>query len=251
MKGDKLGGVHYGIRAGLPPRFGTPAVIGARFLDTLDNLCEIDPLLTRWNVLDLPARAAQPLAEARLRIAAIVEENVVRDDDDQPEPVSGYKAIGVVKNGEPSRNIAFRVAAGAVYQSGDIMLQIGELIGPIDPQIISYPLFRKALLAIIAIWQPPWGCANVFEMNYWEKPLTFGAALFPYSRFHIPWIAYLSPAHSLGFAVPAEIHTKRTHDGGLLMTATKEPLDPTNPEHLRRANILADALIARTGKSRR
>jgi hypothetical protein len=35
------------------------------------------------------------------------------------------------------------------------------------------------------------------------------------------------------------------------MTATNEPLDPTNPEHLRRAHILADVLITRTSKALR
>ena len=144
MKGDAWLALRYGIRAGLPPRVGAPAVIGARFLDTLDTLSEVDPLLVRWNVLDLPAREALPLAEARLRIAGIVEKNVVRDDYDQPEPASGYTAIGVVNNGEPSRDITFRVAAGAVYQGGDIMLQIGELIGPTDRRMVSYSLFRRA-----------------------------------------------------------------------------------------------------------
>jgi hypothetical protein len=251
MKGDAWLALRYGIRAGLPPRVGAPAVIGARFLDTLDTLSEVDPLLVRWNVLDLPAREALPLAEARLRIAGIVEKNVVRDDYDQPEPASGYTAIGVVSNGESSRDITFRVAAGAVYQGGDIMLQIGEPIGPTDPQIVTYPLFRRALLAIIAAWQPPWGCANVFKMDYWEEPLVPAAPLLPYSRFHIPWIAYLSAKLATGFAIPAEIRTERAPDGGLLMTATNEPLDPTNPEHLRRAHILADVLITRTSKALR
>ena len=67
MNGD---GLHYGIRAGLPQRVGTPAIIGARFIETLDTLSEIDALLARWNVLDLPAMAVLPLAQARPRIAA-------------------------------------------------------------------------------------------------------------------------------------------------------------------------------------
>jgi Immunity protein 52 len=129
------------------------------------------------------------------------------------------------------------------------MLQIGELIGPTDRRMVSYSLFRRALLAIIAAWQPPWGCANVFKMDYWEEPLVPAAPLLPYSRFHIPWIAYLSAKLATGFAIPAEIRTERVADGGLLMTATDEPLDPTNPEHLRRAHILADVLITRTSKA--
>jgi hypothetical protein len=38
---------------------------------------------------------------------------------------------------------------------------------------------------------------------------------------------------------------ERTPDGGLLMSAATERLDPTNPEHVRRARILADTMIAK------
>lgn len=46
---------------------------------------------------------------------------------------------------------------------------------------------------------------------------------------------------------PASDSIKGAPDGGLLMTATEERLDPTNPEHLRRARVRADALLAATG----
>jgi len=62
--------------------------------------------------------------------------------------------------------------------------------------------------------------------------------------FHIPWIAYLSLELAAGLKLAPQILTERTPDGGLLMSATTEPLDPTNPEHSRRARILAEALIA-------
>ena len=84
-------------------------------------------------------------------------------------------------------------------------------------------------------------------MHYDKTPLSLSAPLFPYSRFHIPWIAYLSAPLASGLQLPAEIATERTPDGGLLMTATKERLDQANPEHLRRARILAEIMIARAG----
>jgi hypothetical protein len=48
---------------------------------------------------------------------------------------------------------------------------------------------------------------------------------------------------------PPDITTGRTPDGGLLMTVTEDRLDPTNPEHLRRASTLAETMIAQTGLS--
>ena len=81
----------------------TPAVIGQKFLETLDTLSAADPFFTPWNVLDKQTMAALPLADARLRIASIVENNVVRNDSDQPEPQSGYSCIALTDNPITSR----------------------------------------------------------------------------------------------------------------------------------------------------
>jgi hypothetical protein len=72
---------------------------------------------------------------------------------------------------------------------------------------------------------------------------------FPESIFHIPWIAYLSAPLASGIELPSEIRTERMPDAGLLMVATEERLDPEIPEHARRARILAETMIARTGLS--
>jgi len=78
-------------------------------------------------------------------------------------------------------------------------------------------------------------------------PLIPSEPTFPASVFHVPWFAYLSAPLAAGLDLPAEILTERTSDGGLLMIAAEERLDPANPEHLHRARILAETLIARTG----
>jgi hypothetical protein len=89
---------------------------------------------------------------------------------------------------------------------------------------------------------------NAFRMDYWKAPLVPGMPRFRYSHFHIPWIAYLSPALSTGFVVPqADMRAQHAPGGGLLLLATEERFDPANPEHLRRAQILAEAMIDRTG----
>ena len=72
----------------VPRRGETPVVIGAKFLQTLDALSRVDPLLASWKVLDRPTLASVPLAEARPRIATIIENFVVLDDAGQPEPES-------------------------------------------------------------------------------------------------------------------------------------------------------------------
>lgn len=124
-----------------------------------------------------------------------------------------------------------------------------------DPAIVTYPVFKAALLAIDAIWPPAWACAYAFRSEFVKVPVSYGAGVqgyrlqrlppvpsdptFPYSPFHIPWLAYLSAHLAAGIELPAEIKTERTLDGGLLMIAAEERLEPTDPEHLRRARILA------------
>jgi len=72
---------------------------------------------------------------------------------------------------------------------------------------------------------------------------------YPYSIFHIPWIAYISAEYAAGITLPRDILTERTPDGGLLMSATTDRLDPMNSEHVRCARILAEVMIGRFGAS--
>ncbi|MGA8650058.1 MAG: hypothetical protein WB677_05455 [Xanthobacteraceae bacterium] len=225
----------------LPLRRETPAVIGAKFLDSLDALSRIDPLFTDWNVLDRPAWASLPLA--RPRIAAIIENNVARDRYGQPKPKSGYSAIGETNNAILSRIVTLTVQAGGVMMD-EMMLRVGDFLYPHDPLIVKYSgLFREAFLTTGAIWRPTWTTVAARWMDYWKKPIVPGAPVFPSSFFHIPWIVYLSPALAVRFPLSAEISSKYMPDGGLLLTATEEPFDPTSPEHLRRALILAEAMM--------
>jgi hypothetical protein len=144
---------------------------------------------------------------------------------------------------------------------GEVRLDAGDLMVPPDPVIVTYPLFRSALLAINAIWQQPWACTLAFRPAYVKVPndnlpIEQGYTLerapmipseptFPESMFDIPWFAYLSAPLAAGLKLPPEIQTERTVDGGLLMTATEERLDPEIPDHVQRARILAEPMIAR------
>jgi hypothetical protein len=145
------------------------------------------------------------------------------------------------------RTMHLTIHAGAEKQKGDTHLELGSFRSPSDPAVVTYPLYKAALLAINASWPPPWACAYAFEGYCYEGALSPGAPPFPYSTFHIPWLAYLSAPLAKGLDLPAEILTERTADGGVLMIAAEERLDPSNGEHLRRARILAEAMVKHTG----
>jgi hypothetical protein len=238
----------YFIRSELPSRPESPAQLGARFVNTLDALTRSDPtIFANWEIMDYPARASSPLAEARKRIGAIIEKNVDRNDLGESCPQYGYTAGALVITRDKSRRISLRIKTGGT-KKGETSLQTGEWNIFPDAAMVTYPIFKAALLVIGANWPPRWACAYAFRVGYYKEPLIAGAALFPYSLFHITWIAYLSAPLAVGLGLPAEISMERTPDGGVLMTATKDRLDPTHPEHLRRARILAEAMIERTGQ---
>jgi hypothetical protein len=143
--------------------------------------------------------------------------------------------------------MSVEVVTGGV-ENGSATLRPGGFKEAPDLAIGTYPRFRATLQAINSFWPPVWACAHAFKMYYHKPPLAAGSPLFPYSRFHIPWIAYLSAPLVGGVQMPPEIKSERMPDGGLLMSATEERLDPTNPEHLRRARILAETMISRAGR---
>jgi hypothetical protein len=254
---------HYFIRSGWQGQAETPAVVGANLLKTLDALSGIDSIFASWEIFDGRNVSSLPLSAARSRITSIVENNVGRDDFDRPSPVYGYYVAAMAGKFKDPRSVNFKVHAGGHYSEGTV-LEFGEDNVVPDLTIVTYPLFRAALLAINTIWRAPWTCAQAFCFGTVAVPVDFGGVqakridsvtqvpidpAFPYSIFHIPWITYLSAPHTAGLTLPAEIEVERMPDGGLLMTSTRQRLDPTNPEHARRARVLAEAMMARTKRA--
>jgi hypothetical protein len=255
----------YNIRSDLPPRPEDPAALGTRLLNTLDALSRIDASVFHdWEIVTYPAAASLPMETARPRITSIIEKAVYRNDLRQPRPDQGYTAGALVINDDKSRNISLRINAGGTKKGGSSLETGGWKVFP-DPAIVTYPLFKAALLAIVANWPPIWACAYAFRSNTISVPVSYpggvqGSRLeglpmiasdptFQDSIFHIPWIAYLSARLAADVTLPPEIVCERTPDGGLLMIATEERLDPENPEHLRRARAIVETMLARTGYS--
>jgi hypothetical protein len=268
----------YSLRSQWPRREETPATIGVKFVNMLDALRDIDPIFGDWIVLDPPIPRMRysiadylkikfvPLDVARSGITQIIEHNVVLDDASEADPDEGYSVNARVGGDfNDSRTVHMRLEAGG-REIGSTDLKFGEWTKPPDLTIVTYPMYRAVLLAINAVWRPRWACAYAFRVgtvsvpNVEVAPGVVGTRIdslppvpldptFPYSIFHIPWIAYLSAEDSIGIAQPGDIFTERTLDGGLLMSVTTDRLDPMNLEHARRARALADLMIARFGPS--
>jgi len=250
----------YFIRSRWRGRTATPPAIGAKLLKTLDALSAIDPIFANWEIINARKMSSAPLAAARHHIAEVIADGVVLDDFREPDPDCGSYAHASVGKFKDPRSVSLVVDAGGRY-AGGTLLEFAAHDVATDLAIVTYPLFKAALLAINAIWLAPWACAQSFRSGAVSVPIDFGGAQafrldsvpqvpsepkFPDSIFHIPWIAYLSAPLTTGLELTPEILTERTPDGGLLMSAATERLDPTNPEHVRRARILAETMIACT-----
>jgi hypothetical protein len=255
----------YSVRCSwLGPAGEKPAVTGAKFLQTLDALSSIDPLFAGWQFTgswQIPEEHRSefvPLAAGRKRIVEIVESGVYIDDFNKHCPEYGH-SVHAVAGARGARHVAF--TASTKRQSFD--LSFGEYDISSDLSIVTYPLFKVALLAINAVWHTQWACAQAFRTDYVSVPMDFGAGIpafridslpkvpldptFPESIFHVPWIGYLSAERAASLTLGRDILIEHTPDGGVLLSATTERLDPTNPEHVRRARILAETMIACTG----
>jgi hypothetical protein len=254
----------YYIRSGWKGRVETPAAVGAKFIKTLDTLGRVDPVFANWELADAFDLPGYPIDEARSNIAALIEDWVSRDDFNEPDPYYGYHPKALAGKSRDARSVIVSVDAGG-EQDGGTELSFGFFDNvPADLTVVTYPFCKAALLAINAVWQAPWACAQAFGSTPVKTPVEIGALTgtridsvaplpadptFPYSIFHVPWIAYLAKEYAAGLRLSPEIPTERTRDGGLLMTATEERLDPDNPEHARRARMIAEALIRQTGHS--
>jgi Immunity protein 52 len=252
----------YFIRSGWKGRVESPAALGAKFVMTLDALSRIDPMFANWELAAAFDSPTVPLDEARSNIAGLIEDCVSRDDFHEPDPYFGYHPKALAGDSRDARSVIFGLNAGGEHD-GSTKLTFGFFSNvPPDLTIVTYSLCKAALLAINAIWRAPWACAQAFDSAPVMIPVNIGGVqgtrlesvaplprdpTFPYSIFHVPWIAYLAKEFAAGVKLPPEILTERTRDGGLLMTATKERFDPDNPEHARRARILAETMIKQTG----
>ena len=142
------------------------------------------------------------------------------------------------------RALRFILAAGSKWIDHS-SFEIGSPFYPPDPSLVTYPIFKGALLAMVSVWPAPW--ANASCWIWGERPPTQpGEAPFPLG-YQMPWISYLSAERASELGPTPELITERTPDGGLLMSATETRFDPYNLDHMRRSRRMAEILIERGG----
>jgi hypothetical protein len=239
----------YKLHVILPFKSTTPEQIGQDFLTMIDALSGFDPTLKDWGIPDpKDPEKALPLTSRRSKFTKYVKDNARYDDWDRRDPDYGYFIFAITRHETleyNSKSVSFRLATDSPSLNY-FEFEVGSQYAPPKPPLLRFDLYKFALLKGLSIWPAPSGVA-------YYRLMTAGQAegcidpTFPYSGYHIPWMAYLDADLSKKASVPAEIATERTPDGGLLMIATEEVLDPMNVEHMRRARIIAEIMIATCG----
>ncbi len=242
-------GLRYGLQATWHVEPLSAADIGKKFLQTLDLIAEAVPKI-EWLTGERPYEdSLVSIDQLRSGIAEWVEDHVAVIDGIK-EPEYGYYLGAFSRRGLLPDNIVLSAAVGGKFGCR-IRFEVGFVQVPSDLDTVTYPLFRAAMLAIIAEWPSVWANAYVYWQDYHKALSAPGGPAYPRSTYNVPWLSYLCAPLTKGLVPPVGVPCERTPDGGLLMVAAEERLDPTNPDHMRRARAMAEVMIARAGNPSR
>ncbi|MGH6793755.1 MAG: Imm52 family immunity protein [Methylocella sp.] len=214
-------------------RAETPDALAARFVRTIDRLQEIDPVFALWIC---GRKRPKKFETVRDRYAEEVAAGLTKDHRGEPELINGYRFGAVTREQARDRTFFLSIHAGSTYPmpfANDITFLTGYNSIP-DPAVITYEIFKPALLAIVEAWDPV--CCTSYPLailNLVEKGLYF----------HETWLQFLCPwLASLVTAPPAPVIVEHLPDGGLLMSATTQTFDVENPAHMAAAREIAAAI---------
>jgi hypothetical protein len=249
---------NHSIIALWPDRPESEAEIGDKLVRTLDALGQIDPAFREWGLRWSKPLGLIPLEALRDHMAAYIGTTHTRDWKDRRARGYGYHpmALNLLRCGEevePGRRINLDVCAGATRDNLN-RLALGPHFGPpFAPEITAYPVFKAMLLLVAEIWPSDWVGAAAYPRWPPAKIIVDGVETIPpptrpYSRFGMPWMTYLSPENAERVRPPAEILTQPVADGGVLLIACEETLDPNNSDHLRRSDLLLSCLLETIGE---
>jgi hypothetical protein len=245
-----VGALLYDINSEWPGKSEPAQVVGSKFLRTLDALEKIEPAFRDWESSDqLGGSDPYSIKSVRSRISDWVSAHPPSTEESAPWESGVGCWVYAVSHSEPcpgpSRQAVFHVRAGSIFRN-DNHFEVGSSFRPPDLALVTFPLYKAALLTMISLWPAPWACARC---SIWgEDPPTLpGEPPFPYSGFQMPWIAYLDADRARTANIPSTVATERTPDDGLLMIASQTRFDPTNSEHMRASRLIAQTMIAHAG----
>jgi hypothetical protein len=232
-------GSRYSIVAYWGPRAQSPETCVTPFLSMLDGLSAIDPVFGKWTFLG-PSKGTPLAPLGRDALIELIADGISREDDGTPYLEGGYMfgaSNGLKRTG---RGIKVRVNAGSTLSANYLINSAHLMTEPLDDRNASFinaNVFKAALLTLASAWNATWCGASPSGISAFEaQPLP------PRPRFGLEWMTYISPRFAPMVTPPHSAVVEKVPGGGLLMMATEERFEATNPAHLAIARDIEAAL---------
>ncbi len=188
--------------------------------------------------LDRSPRKPIQFEDIRSGLPAAIAASISRADNGDPIPIYGY-SFGVVNSMHVQpRAIGVRVHAGSWnisnYVTNDADIHT-PWRGTPDAALISFPIFKPAVLALAESFDATWCSAYPADIHrFWSHSVP--------PHYRLAWISYVGPRFAPPISPPATGIVEYQPNGGLLIAATDEPFDTSNPAHLVVANDILAAV---------
>ena len=142
---------------------------------------------SRFRLWTCGAKRRKKFEMVRDRYAEEIAAGIELDDWGEPTPVCGYWFGAITRDTPRNRSFAVLCNAGATLKSSfpnHVKFSTSSLADPQpDADVVSYPVFRSALLAIVDAWEPV--RAGAYSQQLIQ--LNESASCFPAA-----WIQYLN-----------------------------------------------------------
>jgi hypothetical protein len=235
----------YGIFASWAVRPESPERLARRMVQCLDSLSAVNPLLRGWLVSDrypllneiaYENQHTMPFADARAKMIEIVKACAWRDRGTILAESLGYRLGAAVSDVSSSRFVEFTANAGGHAENGSGFRNAWlwtNRFADADPELVTYSVFKAALLVLVGAWEPEFAVARSSSLDrYSRKPLPFSPS----------WMTYLSAPLAAQIMPPSDVRVERDASGGVLMIATEERFEVSNPEHMAAARRICAAV---------
>ena len=182
-------GKAYYLRAAWGPRAETPAALANRFINTIDRLRGISPLLETWLI------ERKPYEKMRPNCARYIASTISKDDFGEIEEIYGYALGAYTREKVTPLTFGLNINAGATNNQPFVNyaeLEVGSGAIP-APEAIDYKIFKAALLTLVDTWKPDMCRARSSELRKISESLNEPAY----------WMIYLT-AHLAPFVTPPE-----------------------------------------------
>jgi hypothetical protein len=214
--------------------------LGSRFWRMLQTLSAVSPAFNGWKFIGTDRFWPLPKGPGN-ELTRLIAGGVATADDGDPTPINGY-GFGASARSNPKAVITLLVRAGFYAPNPPFFANTVELqtqpLNEHNSHLITLPIFKAALVAIAEAWDATWCAAYPSDIiPLWPDRIAVGRP-----KFNMAWITYLSPRFAPLVTPPRSATVEYSTQGGIVMTATEERFDVTNPAHLTAAREIEAAL---------